>query len=194
MKTPTTLIDRDDCVLVIVDCQEGFLKKLEPQRRDFILATMDFVINVATRLSIPSIVSVEEPHKHGPTVTSLMASLPPDTVEYPKTTFSVTDEPALAQALLAQPRRTAVLIGLETDVCVLQSALGLAHLGFRAVIVADATASPTPEHAFGLDRARAFGIEVVRVKGLCYEWARNTQTADALFGAGGLRPPASVVL
>jgi len=194
MQTPTTLIDRDDSVLVIVDCQEGFLKKLEPQRRDFILATMDFVINVATRLSIPSIVSVEEPHKHGPTVTSLMASLPPDTVEYPKTAFSVTDEPALAEALLAQPRRTAVLIGLETDVCVLQSALGLARLGFRPVIVADATASPTPEHAFGLDRARAFGIEVVRVKGLCYEWARNTQTADALFADGSLRPPASVVL
>ena len=194
MQTPTTLIDRDDCVLVIVDCQEGFLKKLEPQRRDFVLATMDFVINVATRLSIPSIVSVEEPSKHGQTVTSLMASLPPDTVEYPKTAFSVTDEPAIAQALLAQPRRTAVLIGLETDVCVLQSALGLAPLGFRAVIGAAATASPTPEHAFGLDRARAFGIEVVRVKGLCYEWARNTQTADALFGAGGLRPPASVVL
>jgi nicotinamidase-related amidase len=194
MHTPTTLIDRDDSLLVIVDCQEGFLKKLEPQRRDFVLATMDFVINVATRLGIPSVVSVEEPHKHGPTVTSLMASLPPGTPEHAKTVFNITDEPTIAQALLAQPRRTAVLIGLETDVCVLHSALGLLHHGFRPVIVADATASPTPEHAFGLDRARAFGIEVVRVKGLCYEWARNTQTADALFADGSLRPPASVVL
>ena len=194
MTAPNSLIDRDDSLLIVVDCQESFLKKLEPQRRDMVLSTMDFLVNIATRLGIPSLVTVEQPERHGATATSLMASLPPGTVEHAKNTFDLTGEPAIVEALLAQPRRTAILIGLETDVCVVQSALGLARMGFRAVIVADATASPSPEHAFGLDRARAFEIEVVRVKGLAYEWARNVATADALFGVGGLRPPASVTL
>ncbi len=194
MTAPNSLIDRDDSLLIVVDCQESFLKKLEPQRRDMVLSTMDFLVNIATRLGIPSLVTVEQPERHGATATSLMASLPPGTVEHAKNTFDLTGEPAIVEALLAQPRRTAILIGLETDVCVVQSALGLARMGFRAVIVADATASPSPEHAFGLDRARAFEIEVVRVKGLAYEWARNVATADALFGPGGLRPPASVTL
>jgi hypothetical protein len=194
MSSPHTLVDRDDSLLIVVDCQAGFLKKIEPQRRDIVLETMAFLVKVSTRLGIPSIVTVEEPHKHGGTAAELLASLAPGTVEHVKTSFSVTGDPTIKSALMAQPRRTAVLIGLETDVCVLQSALGLTQLGFRALVVADATASTTPEHAFGLDRARAFGIEIIRVKGLVYEWIRNTTMADALFGDGSLKPPASVVL
>lgn len=191
---PTALIDRDDSILVIVDCQDGFLKKLEAQRRDLVLGTIGFLVGVANRLNVPALVSVEDPGKHGATVPALMAHLPPGTPERPKSTFSVTDEPALRDALLAQPRRTAVLVGLETDVCVVQSAVGLQRLGFRAVVVADATASPTPEHAFGLDRVRSFGIEVVRVKGLVYEWTRTVAAAEALTADGLLRVPAGVVL
>jgi nicotinamidase-related amidase len=194
MQTPTTLIDRDDSLLVVIDCQDGFLKKLEAQRRDMVLGTIGFLIDVTGRLDIPAIVSVEEPVRHGPTVPALSTRLPPGTPEYAKSAFSITDDPALCAALTAQPRRTAVLVGLETDVCVLHSAVGLHRLGFRVVIVADATASPTPEHAFGLDRARSFGLEVVRVKGLCYEWTRTVAAADNVFGEGGLRAPAGLVL
>jgi nicotinamidase-related amidase len=194
MQHPTQLIQRDDSLLLVVDCQDGFLKKLEPQRRDMVIASLDFVIKVATRLGIPSFVTVEEPVKHGPTLPSLLASLAPGTIEHTKMSFSITDDEEIRAALLAQPRRTAVLIGLETDVCVMQSAVGLAQLGFRPIVVADATASPTPEHAFGLDRVRSFGFEVVRIKGLVYEWTRHVATAESLFADGTLRPPSSVVL
>jgi nicotinamidase-related amidase len=193
MPPPTALIDRADSILVVVDCQDGFLKKLEAQRRDMVLGTLGFLIDVANRLGIPAIVSVEQPALHGPTVPALMAHLPAQTPEYAKSTFSVAEDDALRDILTAQPRRTAIVVGLETDVCVLHSAVGLQRLGFRAVIVADATASPTPEHAFGLDRARCLGIEVVRVKGLCYEWTRTVAAADALFADGSLRVPSGLV-
>ncbi|MEI6460273.1 MAG: isochorismatase family protein, partial [Pseudomonadota bacterium] len=173
---------------------EGFLKKLDTARRDSVLSTMSFVVEVAGRLGIPTFVTVEMPDKHGPTATALMAQLPPGITEYTKNVFNLAAAPDLMAALQAQPRRTAVLIGLETDVCVLQSAVGLAQLGFRPVVIADATASPAPEHAFGLDRIRIFGFEVLRAKGLCYEWTRQVDTADALFGDGRVRAPAGIVL
>ena len=67
MTAPNSLIDRDDSLLIVVDCQESFLKKLEPQRRDMVLSTMDFLVNIATRLGIPSLVTVEQPERHGAT-------------------------------------------------------------------------------------------------------------------------------
>jgi nicotinamidase-related amidase len=191
---PTTLIDHNDSILLVIDAQSGFLRKLEPQRRDLVLGTMGFMIELAGRLKIPAFVTVEEPDKHGSTEPGLRAKLPADTVEYPKMTFGVADDPNLAALLLRQPRRTAVLIGLETDVCVLHSAVSLQRQGFRPVVVADATASPTPEHAFGLDRARAFGIEVVRVKGLYYEWTRTVAAAAAVNADGALSVPQGLVL
>jgi hypothetical protein len=194
MTAQTTLIDRNDSILILIDCQEGFLKKLDTARRDSVLSTMSFVIEVAGRLGIPTFVTVETPDKHGSTATALMAQLPPGITEHNKTVFSLTGAPALLAALQAQPRRTAVLIGLETDVCVLQSAVGLAQLGFRPVVLADATAAPAPEHAFGLERIRSFGLEVLRTKGLCYEWTRQVDAADALFGDGRVRVPAGIVL
>ena len=50
-------------------------------------------------------------------------------------------------------RKTAVLVGLETDVCVAHSALGLLGHGYQVAVVADATGSPGTAHGFGLERA-----------------------------------------
>jgi nicotinamidase-related amidase len=74
-------------------------------------------------------------------------------------------------------RKTAVLIGLETDVCVLHSAIGLLEKGYRVAVIADATGSPVPGHEMGLDRMQRAGVVVVNMKGLFYEWLR---TIDAI--------------
>jgi nicotinamidase-related amidase len=72
-------------------------------------------------------------------------------------------------------RRTTVLVGLETDVCVAQSALGLLERGYRVVAVADATGSPGTAHAAGLARMRDAGVIIVETKNLYYEWLRTVE-------------------
>ena len=54
---------------------------------------------------------------------------------------------SIRTAIDATNRTTFILVGLETDVCVAQSALGLKAAGYRAVVVEDATASPPPHHS-----------------------------------------------
>jgi isochorismate hydrolase len=87
-------------------------------------------------------------------------------------------EAEVLQAVRDSERKTAILIGLETDVCVSQSALGLLEQGFRVAIVADAVGSPGPDHAYGLQRMRAAGIIVVGLKGLFYEWMRSVARSE----------------
>src|SRR5690606_37989221 len=62
-----------------------------------------------------------------------------------KTTYSPFAVPAMAQALVRLGADTLVLAGVETDACVLATALDAVDLGFRVVIAADAAASGSPE-------------------------------------------------
>ena len=79
----------------------------------------------------------------------------------------------------ATGRDTAVLVGMETDVCVAQSALGLLDRGLRVAVVSDATYSPGTMHDHGLRRIADAGGVVVHAKGVYYEWVRTVDAALA---------------
>ena len=83
------------------------------------------------------------------------------------------------QAVRRTGRRTAVLTGFETDVCVAQSALGLLDEGYRVAVVVDATGSPREMHGHGLRRMRDAGVVAIHAKGLYYEWIRSLEAALA---------------
>jgi nicotinamidase-related amidase len=99
-------------------------------------------------------------------------------------------------ALEQTGRRTVILVGLETDVCVAQSALGLLERGYRVAVVADATGSPGTAHAFGIERMRDAGAIIVSVKGLFYEWVRTVERAQRWHAEclSALGPPEGVRL
>ena len=87
-------------------------------------------------------------------------------------------DPSIVEAIEQTRRNTCVLVGLETDVCVAHSALGLMQRGHRVVVVDDATGSPGTGHEFGLQRIRESGGLVLSVKGLFYEWTRTVERAS----------------
>ena len=72
-----------------------------------------------------------------------------------------------------------MLVGLETDVCVAQSALGLLDRGLSVVVVEDAVARRAA-HAAGLDRMRRAGAIPVVTKQLHYEWMRTVELSRAV--------------
>jgi nicotinamidase-related amidase len=189
-----TLIERDDSILVVVDLQEGFLRKLDADRAEMLVDNCRFLVEVANRLCIPTFVTVESADRNGPTTESVRSVLGTSVPERAKAAFGLCGQPDLRVAILEQSRRTAVLVGLETDVCVLQSAVGLLNEGFRTVVVADATGSPGVEHDLGLARAETLGAELIHTKGLFYEWVRTLEVLTILESNGKLKPPLGSVL
>ena len=87
-----------------------------------------------------------------------------------------------------------MLCGLETDVCVAQSALGLLDAGKRVVVVEDAVASPGTGHAQGLARMARAGVELIGVKGLGYEWLRTVERATEFGVASERDAPSGIEL
>ena len=84
-------------------------------------------------------------------------------------------------------RKTAVLAGFETDVCVTHSAVGLSEAGYRVVVAVAAVCSPVGAQAYGLARRRDLGVEPVRSKGFYCDWVRTLEARSPF----GTRTPSS---
>jgi nicotinamidase-related amidase len=188
------MIDPADSILLVIDLQEGFLKKLTLPRRHAIVDHCRFLVEVARRFNIPIFATVEDPAKNGMTTGPVLACFEHNLAQRDKRFFGLCSQGDLRDAILAQPRRTAVLIGMDTDVCVLHSALGLLAEGFRTAIVSDATEAPEAARDQGRARAAALGVELVATRGLYYEWARSLEGWALAQAAPHIAPPADFIL
>jgi nicotinamidase-related amidase len=174
--TDKGLVERERCCLMVIDVQQHFLDKLPLHERGPLVQRIAWLMRVARTLDIPIIATAEDMARDGPLVPELAALLPPGTAAFDKTVFGLMGQADIRAAVEAARRDCFVLAGLETDVCIAHSALGLAAAGHRPIVIDDACASPPPNHEHGLRRLRDAGVTVTSVKGIFYEWVRDIDT------------------
>jgi nicotinamidase-related amidase len=191
--TYSSLVEVEDSVLIAIDIQHSFVKKESKDSSNTLLQRMCWVIRVANWLHIPLIVTAEDIPHNGSVSDEVAELLPPDTKIYNKMIFGLAAQVDILEAVQQTRRKTAVLIGYETDVCITHSALGLIDLGYNVAVVADATGSPGAAHQIGLERIRAAGGIIVSAKSLYYEWVRTVEKALD-FEALGIKTPDGIVL
>ena len=165
-----SLIDADDSILIVIDVQDYFLAKLSPAQRQALVDRIVWLIGVANWLRIPVIVTAEDVERHHGPAPKVESALSPGTAVWNKMIFGLADQPDLLKAVEDTQRKTAVLVGLETDVCVTHSALGLLDCDYRVVALSNATCSPGAAHEAGLARMRDAGVIITNIKGIFYEW------------------------
>ena len=132
-------------------------------------------------MQMPLVVTAENSPPEKSVTQDIAALLPDGQKIYDKTVWNLAGQQDIRTAIDATNRTTFILVGLETDVCVAQSAIGLKSAGYRAVVVEDATASPPPHHEAGLRRIRDAGITLTTTKGLYYELVRDIPTEARVF-------------
>lgn len=167
------LFDRAQSFLAVIDVQDVFLAKLAETQRSPLVARIAWLVRVAAALDIPVLAMGEDIPRNGAPVAEVTAALPAGTAVHNKRVFGLFGQPDIRAAVRAAGRAEALLVGLETDVCVAQSALGLHAAGYRVGVVTDATGAPGGAHQSGLDRMRAAGVTLLSAKALYYEWLRD---------------------
>jgi nicotinamidase-related amidase len=173
--TDHLLIESEDSVLIIIDVQESFTTKLNAAQSQSLLERVSWLMEVAKWLGLPIIVTVEDLKQAGGPSASVQQALTRDIRLFDKMVFSLAGQPDILEEVERTGRKTVVLAGLETDVCVAQSALDLMSRGYRVAIVTDATASPGEAHSAGLSRMKDAGATLLSTKGLFYEWMRTVE-------------------
>jgi nicotinamidase-related amidase len=182
-----SLLRREESALLVVDTQEGFYgeERADVDRAAFVrfVARVAWVTGLARNLGIPVVVTEEDPGTNGATSPLVLERLPAGADVLSKPIFAAGDNPPIAAALEATGRRTVVIAGMETDVCVAHSALSLMERGYRVAAVADALFSPAEAHLHGLERLRAAGVQTLSAKELFYDWTRTLANVRALVAA-----------
>jgi nicotinamidase-related amidase len=169
------LVELDDSLLILIDVQDLFLARLPPEERRLLLNRILWTLKVATLLEVPVLATAEDVVNNGTVVPELAAALPVGTAVFDKLIFGLAGDERILAGVSQSGRKTLILSGLETDVCVAHSALGLLQLGYQVCVLSDATASPGSGHAIGLERMRRAGVLISSVKSVYYEWMRTVE-------------------
>lgn len=167
MSGPAAIISADDAVLVLIDVQERLAAAMA-RRREVVNGCV-LLAGAARILGIPVILTRQYPAGLGEVVDEF-GPLRADAVAVDKVAFDCTREPAFAAALAATGRRQVVLAGMETHICVTQTALALRAEGRDVHVAADAVCSRRDtDRDVALDRLRAADVVVTTVESIIYE-------------------------
>ena len=161
------LLEAQDGILLVVDVQARLAPAMaEPAA---VLARAAVLLAAAERLAVPIVVTEQYPQGLGPTDSRL--ELPATARVFAKTSFSAARDAAILAHLRELGRSQIVLCGMETHVCVLQTALDLRSQGFTVAVAADAVGSRAEvRRELGLERMRAAGVVVVDSEMVVFEW------------------------
>jgi nicotinamidase-related amidase len=176
MRRDHELFDRDRSCLLVIDVQRYFLDKLPAGQPEPLVARIAWLMRVARLLDIPIIATAEDIANDGPLVAELHDDLPEGAAVHDKMVFGLVGQQSILDDVERTGRGEFVIVGLETDVCVAHSAIGLLERGHRVAVIDDATASPPPHHEYGIARVREAGAVITSVKGIYYEWVRDLAT------------------
>jgi nicotinamidase-related amidase len=105
----------------------------------------------------------------------LFEALPLETKIHDKKIFGLAADPDIMNDIQKTNRNTPILLGLEIDVCVDQSAIGLLEHGYKVAVLEDAVGSPGKAHGYGLAKMKGAGVLLSNVKSLFYEWLRTVE-------------------
>ena len=165
------MLRTQDTFFVLIDVQEKLAAVMHD--RDRLLDNCRRALACMKALAVPVLWTEQAPEKIGPTLPSLAALLPGQT-PLRKIAFSCCGEPSFVAAVEALRRHRAIVAGIETHVCVYQTAADLFARGYHVEVLSDAVSSRTPENrAIGLERARVAGCSITSIETAVFELLRS---------------------
>lgn len=160
--------------LVVIDVQERLAAAMNEKVREQVIRNSGVLAQAATLLEIPVLRTEQYPKGLGPTARELEVHLPDAATPIEKTCFSSCAATGFRERLAEDTRQQTVLVGMETHVCVLQTALELHALGQQVFVIGDAVCSRRkPNHKNALRRLEQAGIVVGSTESTLFEWLRD---------------------
>jgi len=169
-------LQADQCALIVIDIQQKLLPPIF--QKDQLVRNSQLLIRAAGILKIPAVVSTQYAKGLGGTVPEIAALLP-ETEAIDKTLFSCFGSDVFCSLLKRLPgqRTTLLLCGMESHICVTQTALGALREGYLVHVASDAVSSRSEWNwKIGLERMRAAGAIISSTEMMIYELMRSSSS------------------
>jgi nicotinamidase-related amidase len=176
MNDHAELLSRGDCTLLLVDIQETLLApciSAGPLKDNVAI-----LIEIALLLDIPIIFTAHNAEKLGGPLAQLEGMVTEPKV-YNKLEFSCFENDSINRALLATGRRTLLMAGIESHVCVFHTGASALKLGYRVHVAADAVTSRSAlNRDTGLRRLEKAGAVISSTEMIIYELLNRAGTPE----------------
>jgi len=169
-------INKENTIAVVVDVQEKLLNHIEEKER--IIKNCLTVIKGLRVLNIPIVVTQQYTKGLGNTINSINEAI--GNFSYiEKLSFSCYREPSFIKVMNRSDKRNVIIIGIESHVCVLQTALDLHSNNFNPVIIADAIGSRNKDDKkVALWRMRDEGCTIATTESILFELCLKAGTNE----------------
>lgn len=172
------LLDRSRAVLVVIDVQSKLASLLEEPAR--LAWNIRRLIDAAKLFGVPVLATEQYPQGLGPTVPELAEPLTALGVTiHAKQSFSCCGSPEFVAQLQATGRTQIILAGMETHVCVQQTALDLLAQHYSVQLPVDAIAARGElDDQTALQRMECHGATITTVEAALFELCGQAGTAE----------------
>lgn len=163
--------DVENSLLLIIDIQTRLGQAMPTKVLNRVISNTALLSRAAGLLDVPVLVTEQYPQGLGPTITDISDALPATAVTLDKTAFSCVAAQGFDDALERANRKQMLIVGMESHICVLQSALDLLTAGYDVYVVEDAVCSRRLEnYQNALDRLRQAGVGIISAESAIFEW------------------------
>jgi nicotinamidase-related amidase len=170
-------LEPEQCALVVVDIQEKLLPAIA--NKELLVKNAKLLIRLAELINLPILSTTQYKRGLGDTVPEI-ASLIPDAISLDKTEFGCFNNAGFCSAVKTLPgnRTTVLLCGMETHICVMQTALGAMNQGYVVHVASDAVGSRSEwNYHIGLNRMQDAGAVISSTEMMMYELLRSSSSA-----------------
>lgn len=169
-------ISPTDSLLVVVDMQQKFMKIIPDS--DSVIDRVAWLCRMAGKLDIPILATEQNPEKLGPTTEKVAREL--SSVAIPgKMVFSCLGAEGFEENIKKLGKKSAVVCGIEAQVCVLQTCLDLLESGMKVHVPVDGVASRLDfEREWALRRLEGEGVRLETTESLICQWLGRAGTPE----------------
>ena len=168
----------EKCALVVIDIQQKLLPPIF--NKEQLIRNTSLLVRLAKILKMPTLLTTQYAKGLGPTVPEISSLM--DGVEaIDKLEFSCFGKDVFCSAVKSLPgnRNTMLLCGMETHICVMQTALGALEQGYLVHVASDAVGSRAESNwKVGIERMRDAGCVISSTEMMMYELLRQSGTAE----------------
>lgn len=167
------ILNQEDSALLIIDVQEKLLNAVF--NKEIILKNSKILATVSELLNIPTVITEQYPKGLGETIAEIKSAVKTD-CNFEKVDFNALTDKTLLKKLKQFKKKQIILFGIETHICVHQTASALIDYGFDVILAKDACGSRSEfEYNAAIEDMKSYGVNIKSTEMIIFELLKSAK-------------------